>query len=83
VAGDAAPETGASSPIAMLHDQLETRPGFAEAALHALHHSAKVYETHPDYLAPYLRLRHPSFAIALIVPSGTTRKSLVGFRRRE
>lgn len=43
--------------LAMLHEQLETRPGFAEGALHVLNHSAKWCETHPDYLAPYLRFR--------------------------
>ena len=43
--------------LAMLHDQLKTRPGFAEGALHVLAHSAKWCETHPDYLAPYLRFR--------------------------
>ena len=41
--------------LAMLHDQLKARPGFAEGALHVLNHSAKWCETHPDYLAPYLR----------------------------
>jgi len=43
--------------LAMLHHQLETRPGFAEGALHVLDHSAKWCENHPDYLAPYLRFR--------------------------
>jgi TetR/AcrR family transcriptional regulator, regulator of autoinduction and epiphytic fitness len=43
--------------LAMLRDQLETRQGFAEGALHVLDHSANWCETHPDYLAPYLRFR--------------------------
>ena len=43
--------------LAMLHKQLETRRGFVEGALHVLNHSAKWCETHPDYLAPYLRFR--------------------------
>jgi len=43
--------------LAMLHDRLKTKPGFAEGALHVLDHSANWCETHPDYLAPYLRFR--------------------------
>lgn len=43
--------------LAMLHDQLQTRPGFAEGALFVLDHSAGWCEAHPDYLAPYLRFR--------------------------
>lgn len=43
--------------LAMLHDQLEARPGFAEGALYVLNHSANWCETHPHYLAPYLRFR--------------------------
>ena len=43
--------------LAMLHKALETRPGFAEGALHVLNHSANWCETHPDYLPPYLRFR--------------------------
>lgn len=43
--------------LAILHAQLKTKPGFAEGALHVLNHSAKWCETHPDYLAPYLRFR--------------------------
>jgi AcrR family transcriptional regulator len=43
--------------LAILHDQLKTRPGFAEGALHVLYHSANWCETHPAYLAPYLRFR--------------------------
>ena len=43
--------------LARLHDQLKTRPGFAEGVLHVLNHSAKWCETHPDYVAPYLRFR--------------------------
>jgi TetR/AcrR family transcriptional regulator, regulator of autoinduction and epiphytic fitness len=42
---------------AMLPGQLEARPGFAEAALYLLGQSANWCETHPDYLAPYLRFR--------------------------
>ncbi|CAG4902459.1 TetR/AcrR family transcriptional regulator [Paraburkholderia gardini] len=43
--------------LATLHDQLETRPGFAKGALFVLDHSADWCETYPDYLAPYLRFR--------------------------
>ncbi|MFC5863221.1 TetR/AcrR family transcriptional regulator [Acidicapsa dinghuensis] len=43
--------------LEMLHDQLQTRPGFAEGAMHVLNHSAKWCEQHPHYLAPYLRFR--------------------------
>jgi AcrR family transcriptional regulator len=43
--------------LAMLHDQLKTRRGFAQGALFVLNHSANWCETHPDYLAPYLRFR--------------------------
>jgi TetR/AcrR family transcriptional regulator of autoinduction and epiphytic fitness len=43
--------------LAMLPAQLEARPGFAEGALYMLGHSANWCETHPDYLAPYLRFR--------------------------
>jgi AcrR family transcriptional regulator len=43
--------------LAMLHKQLEGRPGFAEGALYVLNQSANWCETHPDYLAPYLRFR--------------------------
>jgi AcrR family transcriptional regulator len=43
--------------LAMLQDQLKTRPGFAEGALHVLDHSDNWCKTHPDYLAPYLRFR--------------------------
>lgn len=43
--------------LAMLHEALQTRPGFAEGARFVLDHSANWCETHPDYLAPYLRFR--------------------------
>ena len=43
--------------LTMLHEQLESRPRFAEGALFVLDHSADWCETHPDYLAPYLRFR--------------------------
>jgi AcrR family transcriptional regulator len=43
--------------LASLHDQLASRPGFAEGALHVLDHSARWCQAHPDYLAPYLRFR--------------------------
>ena len=43
--------------LALLHEQLESRPGFAEGALFVLDHSADWCEKHPDYLAPYLRFR--------------------------
>jgi hypothetical protein len=43
--------------LAMLLDQLETRPGFAEGALHLPGHSANWCGTHPDCLAPCLRFR--------------------------
>ena len=43
--------------LATLHDHLAARPGFAEGALYVLNHSANWCETHPDYLAPYLRFR--------------------------
>jgi len=43
--------------LTVLHGQLETRPSFAEGALHVLGHSANWCEKHPDYLAPYLRFR--------------------------
>ncbi|MBV9878826.1 MAG: TetR/AcrR family transcriptional regulator [Verrucomicrobia bacterium] len=42
---------------AVLPGQLEVRSGFAEAALYMLGQSAKWCETHPDYVAPYLRFR--------------------------
>jgi len=54
--------------LTMLHKQLATRPGFADAALHVLNHSAQWCEAHPEYLAPYLRFRflaigaEPSFS---------------------
>lgn len=43
--------------LAVLHEQLQSRPGFAEGALFVLEHSADWCEQHPDYLAPYLRFR--------------------------
>jgi len=43
--------------LEILHQQLARKPGFAEGALHVLNHSASWCETHPDYLAPYLRFR--------------------------
>lgn len=43
--------------LTTLHEQLKTRPGFADGALHVLNHSAAWCELHPDYLAPYLRFR--------------------------
>jgi hypothetical protein len=43
--------------LSILHRQLQTRTGFADGALHVLHHSAAWCEAHPDYLAPYLRFR--------------------------
>jgi TetR/AcrR family transcriptional regulator of autoinduction and epiphytic fitness len=43
--------------LAMLHEQLKTRRGFAEGALYVLNHSATWCEAHPGYLAPYLRFR--------------------------
>lgn len=43
--------------LALLHQQLETRPGFPEGALHVLDDSASWCQAHPDYLAPYLRFR--------------------------
>jgi AcrR family transcriptional regulator len=43
--------------LAMLPGQLAVRPGFAEGALYMLGHSANWCETHPEYLAPYLRFR--------------------------
>ena len=43
--------------LTMVPSQLAARPGFAEGALYMLANSAKWCETHPDYLAPYLRFR--------------------------
>jgi AcrR family transcriptional regulator len=43
--------------LALLHDQLARRPGFAQGALFVLDHSAEWCQAHPDYLAPYLRFR--------------------------
>jgi TetR/AcrR family transcriptional regulator of autoinduction and epiphytic fitness len=43
--------------LAMLHDKLEALPGFAQGATYVLNHSADWCETHPHYLAPYLRFR--------------------------
>jgi len=43
--------------LAMVPGELRTRPGFAEGALYLLGQSANWCETHPDYLAPYLRFR--------------------------
>lgn len=43
--------------LAVLHEQLKARPGFAKGALHVLNHSADWCETYPHYLAPYLRFR--------------------------
>jgi TetR/AcrR family transcriptional regulator, regulator of autoinduction and epiphytic fitness len=43
--------------LAKLHEQLDSKPGFAQGALHVLNHSATWCETHPDYLSPYLRFR--------------------------
>jgi TetR/AcrR family transcriptional regulator, regulator of autoinduction and epiphytic fitness len=43
--------------LAILPAQLATRPGFGEGVLYLLGHSANWCETHPDYLAPYLRFR--------------------------
>lgn len=43
--------------LAKLHGQLAARPGFAQGALHVLHHSADWCEAHPHYLGPYLRFR--------------------------
>lgn len=43
--------------LALLHKQLESRPGFEQGLMHVLGHSADWCEAHPDYLAPYLRFR--------------------------
>lgn len=43
--------------LSQLHADLVTRPGFAAGALHVLNQSADWCESHPDYLAPYLRFR--------------------------
>lgn len=43
--------------LAMLHRQLEAKPGFEQGMLYVLGHSADWCEAHPDYLAPYLRFR--------------------------
>ena len=43
--------------LATLHEELKSKGGFAEAALHVLNHSAAWCEEHPHYLAPYLRFR--------------------------
>ena len=43
--------------LAMVPGKLEARPGFAEGARYMLNNSADWCESHPDYLAPYLRFR--------------------------
>ncbi|MBN9656571.1 MAG: TetR/AcrR family transcriptional regulator [Acidobacteria bacterium] len=43
--------------LSRLHEELLARSGFAAGALHVLNQSADWCESHPDYLAPYLRFR--------------------------
>ncbi|WP_244106321.1 TetR/AcrR family transcriptional regulator [Paraburkholderia phenazinium] len=62
--------------LAMLHDQLETRTGFAEGARFVLDHSADWCETHPDYLAPYLRFRFLGIGIGTELSSSRDSEQL-------